>query len=468
MQDSTYYGNYLKDLYEGSDKDSKPLYNLNPVLFSFSKNDSGFFDSCIAPLTFNKNINNAFFGVQSDAKVEQYAVQANTSENIANVATSLASNVKDFSDSVNNLGVNIDFKYSGSLDGSTIGLKLKDLLPKPTNDIDLVNAQKTLTKIVRTVCQFVTNTYAIPSLYQSTKTPPVSYDSNTTRSPSFESAMKILSSLDTENKNKIHELLSEKLEGILAQIEYLDDMTIIFKNFNPGSSNGFKSPFYFLLRTLLIKQFEIPSGLLPFNISNTDGIYLKKALIESYLKTSYPFVQFSIINAMTKKNAAKGDYVNTRLGFLAKLVFVYQFIKNVEKTGMSNDASQSIYGFIIKIFKQLEDSVKIPEIARGLHLMSEQAVNTTRTLEEVKKEIASSQISLGNIVNNVEGVESQYHGKVVEFWIVFGFICLYAIVATVLIIMKMPTFVYFLIAIVIAIILVVMAIKVIKSMISKN
>lgn len=481
---STYYGNYIKDLYESSSTNTNSsLYKPDPVLFGLSKNDDTYFDSCVASSIFKQDITGARFGSQSTVWTEEHAARPDIQNSINRAETELNLRtvinplpVIEFSDNMN-IEVNIDFIRSGKLDPSNINFELKNALNLNAFDItNFVEAEMVLKNIVKAVCKTVTVQRAFPKLYINGGNPSFNIDNKTAKLPggiSVNEASIVKATLVlTQNSSNVLDIfyneIIKKLEIILKDSTLPISNEQIFKNFNPTQITGFKTPFYFKIRNMLISKITIPEEIFTSHMSDGQIMYLKRIIVETVLKTSYPLVQYLLIDGLINKYANAGDYVNVRIGYLAKLVFVYKFIKNIADIRIDEATVNSIYMFINSVIQSINNKTDITTIVKTLHQMSQTAVDTSQSLEEIKDNIAKSQIALGNIINNVQSIKAKYNAKRTEFWIVFSLIFVYILVTGLLIFFKMSVFAYFIIATIISIIFIYLAIKVIKMGISKN
>ena len=482
--DSVYYQQNLKFLYEGSDQNSKPVYDVDPVLFSFAEvKDRTFFNTCVQPNLFIQNISGVTYETHVNSELFRHMFQKDTEAALNNVnrLKPLVTDNAVFSDSALDVEVNLVFQRSGTINGTKISNELNNVIPTQITDVVIVESQNRLMDIVKAVCKYVTVHQGFPSVYKINQDPSmvlsnVSFDgeprtpgSRTSMSAIENAAMILSSAIRVELKNNLYDMLIATVIDLFEKETSTDELPwelFIFKNFNP-SQNGFQAPAFYNLRTKLIRNFNIPESYFSRETTDAEIMYFKRILVDTFLKTSYPYIQLLLIDLLMKIYATTGDYINVRLGLLAKMMFVHNFITNLDSLSLG-PVSQRIFTYINDLLTQLNNSNKIEEVLAELHQMSKKAVVSSHMLEQVKKDIAQNQINLGNISKNISSNKSTYRGKLVEFWLIFSLLLTLFLVSTVLIFLKMPTFVYLLIVIMLSIILIIQAINVIKIIISKN
>ena len=483
----SFYQNELKYLYEGSDKDSSAVYKVDPVLFSCVQ-DPNFFNTSVNAAEFIKKVGGASYRENKpdviasimqlrddDPKLQQLHAD------VQGVSGDLMAGSIIPDNSVTTEIYVYLTRTANAIDFSQILQKVNEVIP--VGDQDAYQFQALLKTIMIVVCRHVTvkDTWSLEPLPSATATgsapatapgsAPAPATGSTPAPSGFFYAVTQLSNigLNVSLKEIIYNQLVTVCEKVLPKVLQFPVSSVTLNDFG-FYTNGKNRGTYYKLRTQMIRELVLGKDIIASMRTNDPSqiMYVKRILVDTFLKSSYPLVQFLIIDTIVNHYSNLGDYVNTRWGVLAKSMFVYRFVTMLNSNTGDSHGYDALISSFTKSLEKFNDTVNIPKILNEVHTMSKQVVSTSQTLEQIKSEIEKNKINLGNVSENIRGVRAEFHYKVTEFWLVFSFILVFVVVCGVLIFMKLPTFVYFLIVGVLAIILIIQAINVIKNLISKN
>lgn len=246
---------------------------------------------------------------------------------------------------------------------------------------------------------------------------------------------KIQQNLDFNNKSTTTQ---EQRKYILTNL--MEDLQI----------DKFKGPLYYNLRTELTNQIKFPPN--TFNHDNKNvQLYLKQLLADIYIKTCYPVIIFDYIDCMMNLYIEYGDFVNSRIALLAKVMFSYYIFVNIStaysQMGQAiNDPADpnraTIENYISKINFYLQNINNIDlnasnnnmmiSIVKDLHKKSAVVVDKSKEIQMLKEQIKGNQLAYRNVIYNTDVSKKFYKAKITENIVLIVVLLLLIVVCSVL------------------------------------
>jgi hypothetical protein len=301
----------------------------------------------------------------------------------------------------------------------------------------------------------------------------------------FEAIDNMRSGLTATRRNILIEAVSSVTRKTLLDI--LSDPNMNALPVNVLSTFLDNDPLYYKVRSNVINNLVVTSNnsvktkgasvaVADLPASNEDILlYMKRVIVDMYIKTCYPLVYYDIFNALLKRYADKGDFINVRIALLAKVFYVYNLVdyintvassnvtalSAVQKTRFTNiftNISTNLLNYITRLnnLSVVDASGRnsMKEIIQDLQKLSENVVNQSTNIDTLRNDIASNQLALRNIVSNYASVENIYNTRVNVFWIVVSIMITLIVVCTIFIFFK-PSIVYYITGIAITTILII-------------
>jgi hypothetical protein len=435
--DNTYYTNHLNSLYTDSN-----IYNVDSFLFNLRIEDN---NNVIINPAF-KTIQNLSYRSDNVDEVNiraEYISNSNSDIEYTNVVNETASNkfsgvaskeyvsviiTKDSSDIPQNIVID-QINSINNRSTSTSAGYIND------NDTDAV------TKDHKRMNTYMENVL-IGSLISNFKTSfdLIRGDANiinpSTNDDNYKQAKYALRTIANSKLNTLIENMIDLGNSTLCDIVTAKVTTNL--KFNSNSSNttnkrylndkflsnlyNFKGPLYYKLRSEMTKRLNVKSIV---NIENNDAqSYFKMIIIDMYIKIFYPLLVYNYISCMMKLYIQNGDFVNSRIALLAKIMYTYYFIlklANIYSRGTSNANQTAILNSVInKLKKYLENVNKIDlqggsdvmsSIVRDLHSKSNDVVEKSATIQTVSEQIKANQLAMRNVIYNITELRKQYNDK---------------------------------------------------------
>jgi hypothetical protein len=183
---------------------------------------------------------------------------------------------------------------------------------------------------------------------------------------------------------------------------------------------NFKGPLYYKLRSEMTKRLNVKNIL-----ENNDAqLYFKMIIVDIYIKIFYPLLVYNYISCMMKLYVKNGDFINSRIALLAKIMYTYYFIlkiSNIYSRGASNAVQTGILTSVInKLKKYLENVNRIDlqggsdvmsSIVRDLHSKSNDVVEKSESIQSVSEQIKTNQLAMRNVIYNTSELRKQYKDK---------------------------------------------------------
>lgn len=189
----------------------------------------------------------------------------------------------------------------------------------------------------------------------------------------------------------------------------------------------FKGPLYYNLRTELTKQLKFSTQIL--NNENTNvQLYFKQIVADIYIKTCYPVIIFNYINCMMNMYIEYGDFVNSRIALLAKVMYAYYFFVNITSnygtTGRTPVLDSTVETYLSKIQFYLQNVNNIDmqanntnmmrSIVKDLHKQSSVVVDKSKEIQMLKDQIKNNQLAYRNVIYNTDVSKKFYKAKITE------------------------------------------------------
>lgn len=244
--------------------------------------------------------------------------------------------------------------------------------------------------------------------------------------------------------------------------------------------NGSNIHYYYYLRTIMYDFLKIDKSI--FYEDNPQIYeYMKKILVDLYIKTCYPLIQYDFLDVLLKKYTLIGDFVNARFTLLAKVLFTFNLVdglasainENLIPTSVKNDFPTNIYTYIQRNNKgnlssngTREDTLK--SILINLHNMSNDVISTTESVQIVQNSIHNNQQSLRNMIYNTNNIDKILKSKLVEYYILISLIFIVIFVCGLLMFLNYSDYSILFATIVIATVIIYNLIVVIMKFINKN
>lgn len=218
----------------------------------------------------------------------------------------------------------------------------------------------------------------------------------------------------------------------------------------------FDNEFYYELRTGMVAEFSLVN-LFGQEANASALVYIKKVLVDLYIKSCYPYVMFNHITALTDMYTAKGDFVNVRVGLLSKVFFTFFMLSNVytmyQKVAPADTNSLTKLTSIFSLLNsyiyqnnnisldadggQVTTTASISKILADLHTMSRETSSMGDALQQKKEDIEGYQLSLRNMILNMGMIQRRAGYPRFAFWALFAtLMCVIVLCVTLLILDK--------------------------------
>jgi hypothetical protein len=250
-------------------------------------------------------------------------------------------------------------------------------------------------------------------------------------------------------------------------------------------ANGSNKAYYYLFRTLFTDKFKIPKDVFYEDDAKID-YFMRKLLIEFYIKTAYPLIHYDFIDALMTRYVALGDFVNARFALLAKCVFTYRIIdymvSQINATNIPNvpdavkvDIATNINSYLdrnnkgtINTTKDISLGEKLKQIVIELHQLSNEVSSASYNSEMLKDAIKNNQLTMRTITDANVNRQKEADMKNIEFIILVVVLALVVVACTVLFFFDKSDIAAMIAGGFVAIILVYKAVMMIISFIRKN
>lgn len=430
--DSTYYRNNLSFLYETSDPKKNPaVYGTDQLLIAYTNSDT--FNNVLSLNGFLRPINRVDILRESTADTSARAsmlFQNASQTSLAQLPSSTSFSEEDLDNDVR-IEINRPSTSTLSLDIVTSAITNEVQTRTPRSDVAATHAsaQNYMRGVVSAVCG-----WQFKNAMDRVVSPNVQSSPESVRDAVFA----ISRGFSSRRKDMIFTVLTEACKN--AMTKYIIDQlnTIPISSFTDLNEGLFVSPFYYRLRLETARELVIPQNLLPIGIDDFTLRYFKNILVDLYIKTSYPLVHYDFIDALMQRYTENGDFVNSRVALLAKIMFVNHFVDAVvmattASTGGSivnpnippviDAIKTTLNNYVTTLNTAYADSVvqgtgtKDPRVAimRRLQNMSSKVTQDNKTASEVHNNVVQHQITLRNLETNSKNLKNVRSKKLLEF-----------------------------------------------------
>lgn len=255
---------------------------------------------------------------------------------------------------------------------------------------------------------------------------------------------KVKSNLDFNSKSTTTQ---EQKKYILTNL--MEDLQI----------DKFKGPLYYNLRTELAKKLQLPSSILNHGNDNVKT-YFKQVVADIYIKTCYPVIIYNYINCMMNLYIEFGDFVNSRVALLAKVMYAYYVFSNISRnyststssmggtgpgSGLNAEYGGLIESYLSKIQFYMQNvnnidlsannSNMMKSIVKDLHQKSAVVVDKSKEIQTLKDQIKTNQLAYRNVIYNTDVSKKFYKAKITENIVLTVILLLIIIVCTALLVL---------------------------------
>jgi hypothetical protein len=482
---SSYYRNNLAYLFESADPDNPPVYNVDTLLFSYSTQVT--FNNNVIPSSFFNNVSGVRF-----LKEEYNDVQVRANSSDGNKHPPALPTTTNFTDIAPNNEVKTEISRNNPMRSSIIkgiadeisfitnfesqALRLKN------NDITTshIAFEQYMMSILTSVCsQCFTDALQTASANIPPNAPIALTDA--INAISYQLSLSKKKQLFTVVVAQAH----KSLESIILPLTVISPD--IMNDFN-NTEGSFSRTLYYQLRTSMINELVISKSIVP-DQEDYVLIYIKKIVTDIFIRSCYPQIHYLFIDAMMKRYAKIGDYVNIRLALLAKVFYIFYFVDYIYQNiylpdnSLSSDDKALYSQTIDKIKTKLNDYLTslnniditskpgqnaLANIITSLHTLSGDVVDKSQKIDFIKKNIVDNQQALRNIIANVDISRDRYNYQFTEFWIVLSILLILVIGSAILLFLNMPQYVFYIAGSVLVVVLVIKIVQMINYFITKN
>jgi len=493
------YANYFKTLFENTNSTNDP-YSVNPLFYNMQTTSS--FDTASQPSSFLKDVESIDVYTQKEADVK-YKIEnptINFEPSAQDGFVILNNNRPDMppvstkaGDISHMFGCYLDLKYSTTLNANKLSKTLTDyavylhnsdfefLVNDPSPKV-YANYNSKFSTYLKYILFYLCGPFYEDSLRKLS-----TYTQD--RGLKMYEACQEISKLYTMRLDRLKLSLDEQLQKSLNEIVSQENPANDNNNFRDLQTiNGFRSPFYYKLRTHLVQNFKLRSEVF-FSADTEVTDYFKKLAIDHYLKAMYPVIQLSYLSAMNERYKASGDYINMRWCALTTMNYVYEWMKRFTelvnmaastpagstggmiiaagavKTSIIDGRGQTVTAndVISKIFNNMKQYMDIlntnflgdrklanttpsetmKHLLKGLRKLSNDVENQSLDVSNLQKEMYHSQLSIRNVNENLKQLNKLYYRRLFEYYLIMTVMIIVAIAAIILLILKKGEMVIF-------------------------
>lgn len=224
-------------------------------------------------------------------------------------------------------------------------------------------------------------------------------------------------------------------------IDKSEDFIKGFSN-RANMTNGPYKQYYYMFKNMMIQKYSVDKNILVENDNRVD-LFMRKLLIDIYIKTCYPLIHYDFIDTLMKKYVSLGDFVNARFALLAKCMFTYRFVRKLLEsatnvpTSISVDFPTNMLEYLKRnngqgIGSTTSTAQNLKEIIADLHKMSNNVSEASRKTEILKTAITDNQLSMRTLITAINEKRARHRLYVIEFYIVLSMLILVIVSCSVL------------------------------------
>lgn len=246
-----------------------------------------------------------------------------------------------------------------------------------------------------------------------------------------------------------------------------------------GNKESFNSTFYYHVRTKMVekvakaskgacgdifKSFKAMEG-------NEIASYVNKILVDLFLKTSGPLIQYVYVASLLKRYMHIGDFINSRLGLFTQITYI-SYISNTMSSVITNwksvtSTSSPVYDSLSVMQTNIDDITykinlylqnmnridltstnsssedELKKIVADLQKFSTSVSGQALDISDYKKTIQESRLAMRNILYNTETIKNKRKNKLIEFYIILSLLILVSLVCIILLILQKELYVFY-------------------------
>lgn len=485
--DSTYYKNNLRFLYQSDDKNVPSVYNVDNLLFNFT--DQGTFTGSVIPSSFFNNITDLQLYREDPNDVQ---TRINIVDNINLTKLPVTKTFTGVS-TLNQVRVEIVRGEQISTDTILQGIA-QELAFVTSTESSILGLNGDITKSHTAFDQYmlgIISSVCAPCFIQAIKRLTSNLPPNAPND--LQDAINDIGLRTIAQLNKLFTLVSIQAQKNLQEIIIpLTNVRIDLMNDFNNTSGSFNRPMYYQLRNKISDELIITPPILMGNETEDYTImYINKILADIFIKTCYPLLHYLFIDAMMKKYAKSGDFINIRIALLAKIFYTFYFVDYInqniyapDSAVQSNSNKKAQYD---SIFTQINTNLNnyltsinnidistnpgknaMADLINSLHNLSNNVVLKSQKINDIKTQIVENQLALRSIIANVDIEREKYKWKVFEFWLILAIILIVVIGSSALLFLNMPQYVFYVAGATLTIVVIIKMIQFVNSFITKN
>lgn len=477
--DTNYYNSYLRPLYEPS-QGSQGIYQVDQYLFNMANtiyDDTLFTFIGISGITFtSENL------ALADARANNISNSNSDVIPTTTIPETTDSNIIKLKDSAEKEYVRVNLNYtSANVPFNTLMQSITDNISTPTPDI---SSHIKMNEYMRDIfigdskLYFKNGVIVINSIAndQSTYFKQAQYYLGSLSNSKFNL---LFNDIEDITKKTLYKIVKAKItEYVTYNKTHKDPSTQkkMTENFFNNLLN-FNGPLYYKLRIEATKALTLKSQY--FNIGENQSVisYFKMIAIDLYIKNCYNLIIYDYISCLTETYIEYGDFINSRLGLLAKVIYTYYYINNINSAYKQNNTDianiVTIASYLKNYLVTINSTGKTVDLHIDLHDKSTKVVNQNETVQSLNKQIKQNQLAMRNVIYNTDSLRKKYRYKMIEFIILVMILIIIITVSCILLFLDtekngFKTYVLYICGITVLIILILSLAKIISNIVKKS
>jgi t-SNARE complex subunit (syntaxin) len=482
--DTNYYDSYLKPLYQPS-QNTQGIYEVDTFLFDSANtqfNDTIFSFNKINGITFTSENLSLANTRANDVSTSNSDVDYTESTAIPETTDTSFTKLKDSAEK-EYVRVNITASPTENVPFDALMQSITDNIPSSIPDTSNHNKMNEYMRdifIGVSKYYFRNNVIIIKSLTND-------------QSTYFKQAQYYLGSLSNSKFNLLFQDIEDATKKTLYKIVKAKIIEYVRYNkthktpstqkkltegfiINLSNLNG---PLYYKLRIETVKALILKSQY--FNVGENPAIslYFKMIAVDLYIKSSKYLMAYDYISCLTDTYVEYGDFINSRLGLLAKVIYTYYYANDINSTYKTSGSSTDIVTIVTIVtnlknyLTNINGSSSAVDLHVGLHDKSNKVVSQNETVQSLSKQIKQNQLAMRNVIYNTGTLRKQYQYKMVEFIILIMILIIIITVSCVLLFLEteengFKTYVLYICGITVLIILILSLAKIISNIVKKS
>jgi len=463
LYSTSYYNNFLKNLYTTSNvyqNIDKSLWtyieDVNSFQSMFSASDYFKFPSSITTTLQNTTAINTFL---SDDNLRRFFKNGEDVQSTITTMTAPSASPQDNT-------LNIILNYGAAIPQVNVMDKLREQASTTlsstvqsfdtycVNNIDSISSLKMVYALNHLDRDNINDTYRLDYITQA-------YDN--------------ILNLSTAKKFDLYYKVSNQARSSMRDIlvRYAD---VIRTDTISNLKSSFNNVFFFHLRRHITNNLVIPNNII-VELSGEVQNSMKKLLADIYLKTSYPIINYYFISSLQEKYEKKGDFINSRIAFLAKVFFFYYFVLSIKDvygiTTGDNLATLTAVVTNINNFLTAINNVPIQgnesaNIIASLHNKSNDVIENGKNMSHMRRAIQQNQLGMRNIIERSDIVDKRFKRIASYYYVVLSFLIVLLISCSVLLVLGFGKYVFYVSGAYIITILFLVVVKLVSGFVKKQ